>query len=101
MAKSRYSETDLVDTAHFGSYPRRVRSMGLITDNLLENVRYFDHELKRGERLDHLAAKYFNEDKYWWVIALVNKIDFPLGIPTGTVLHIPRDVKDIFKKIFT
>jgi hypothetical protein len=100
MAKSRYSETELVDTAHFGTFPRRVLSMGLKVDDLLQNVRYFEHQFERGERLDHLAAKYFNEDKYWWVIAMVNKIDYPLGITPGTILRIPRDVKDIFKKIF-
>jgi hypothetical protein len=64
MAKSRYIENELVDSAHYGTYPRQVRSMGLDHVDLLEGVQYFEHVLQRGERLDHLAHKFDVRDVF-------------------------------------
>ena len=47
---------------------------------------------KDTDRLDLLAAKYFNNSKLWWLIALVNNLSGDsVAIETGTMLYIPRN----------
>jgi hypothetical protein len=87
----------------YGTYTFPARSNGFREQDLLDGVTTVEHVFKRGERLDHLAAKYFNEDEYWWVIALVNGINYPFasgGLVPGRVLKIPVDVKEVFAKLF-
>lgn len=100
MARSRYGQQDQADTAHYGTYDKIIESGGFKDVDLLDGVRSFEYILREGERLDIISSRYFHEDKYWWIIALVNKIDYPLGLPAGTKLRIPYDVKEIFKKIY-
>ena len=52
--------------------------------------------------IDHLAAKYYNDDTYWWVIALCNNIAYPFasgGFTIGRKLKIPVDVNSILDKL--
>jgi hypothetical protein len=100
MARGRYDNQEVVDGSNFGTFDRRFESMGLKDVDLLENVRNFEHTIVAGERLDVLAHKYFGEDSYWWVLALVNRISYPLSIAAGTKIRVPYDVKDVFKKIY-
>jgi nucleoid-associated protein YgaU len=52
---------------------------------------YYEHTYLQGERLDQLAAKYYNNPNYWWIIPEFNPqiIDF-VNITPGTVIRIPR-----------
>ena len=99
MARGRYDNQEVIDRSNFATFDRRFESMGLKGVDLLENVRNFEHTMVVGERLDILAHRYFGEDSYWWVLALVNRIDYPLSIAPGTKIRVPYDVKDVFKKI--
>jgi hypothetical protein len=70
--------------------------------DLLAGVATSDYTYQHGDRLDHLAAKFLGDDQYWWVIALVNGINYPFasgGLVPGVVLKIPVSVKDILDKI--
>lgn len=103
MSKSRYSNTRVIDGRAYATFALPLRSKGFRELNLLDGVKTVDHIFKAGERLDHLGARYFNEEEYWWVIALVNGINYPFasgGLVPGRVLKIPLDVKDIFAKLF-
>lgn len=104
MAKSRYVDTPIIDDHHFGTWrlPSFARGYRLI--DLLAGVKTVEYTYKRGDRLDHLSARFFNEEQYWWVIAIVNNIYYPFasgGLIPGRKLRIPVDVKDILDKIFT
>jgi len=102
MAKSRYSGTDIIDGRHYETYALPRRSAGLQEIDLLENVRTFEHTFSQGERLDHLAELHLGDGAYWWVIALVNSIDYPFasgGLVPGRKLRIPLDVRDVLDKI--
>ena len=49
-----------------------------------------------GDRLDHLAYKYYRDASMWWIIASANNIhNAPLGIADGTVLRIPQNYIEI------
>ena len=100
MARSRYSQQDKIDAAHYGTYDKLVESGGYKEVDLLQGIRNFTYTAQQGERLDIIAHKYLHEGRYWWVLALINKIDYPLNLPAGTVIRIPYDVKEVFKKIY-
>lgn len=97
MARSRYSNNTIIDGSYYGTWRNPVTER--IDGNMLEGVQTFDYTMSIGDRLDILAAKYFGDDKYYWVIALVNNIKWPLGIEPGTVIKIPKNVSDILNKL--
>lgn len=98
MAKSRYSGTPVIGKSYLGTW--KLPDTGLYSNvDLLDGVATIDHVYSRGERFDHLASRYFDEEEYWWVIALVNKITYPFGLAPGTVLKIPVSVSDVVDKI--
>jgi hypothetical protein len=103
MPKSRYTDTAVVDKHHYVTWSLPVKSLGLVERDLVTGIQMIDHVIQRGERIDHLAAKYLGEEQYWWVIALVNKISYPFksgGFTPGRLLKIPVNVKDVFDRIF-
>jgi nucleoid-associated protein YgaU len=65
------------------------------TPKTLEEVDpdWVSHDAKYGDDLDLLAYQYSgdnaNRSKYWWMIADVNDILWPLDIEPGTKLVIP------------
>lgn len=98
MARGRYSNTRTIDGARMATWD--VTSFrGFREHDILAGVRTFDHVLQTGERLDHLASRFFGDGSYWWVISLVNNIAFPLGVASGTVLRIPFEVRDVLDRV--
>lgn len=103
MAKNRYSDTAVIDDHHYSSFSLPVYARGYRERNLLDGVKTFEYVYKRGDRMDHLAARFFNEEQYWWVIALVNGIIYPFasgGLIPGRTLKIPFEVKDVLDRLF-
>lgn len=49
------------------------------------------------ERLDQLAFKHLGAGEYWWIIALMNDIEWMYGFEEGQILKIPIDVQDVLK----
>jgi nucleoid-associated protein YgaU len=96
MARSRYSSSRIID-GHYGTWRNPVAER--LDGDILEGVATFSYTMAAGDRLDHLAARYLGDDRYYWVIALVNNIIYPLGIAPGTVLHIPKNVVDVLNKL--
>lgn len=102
MAKGRYSNTPIIGNHHYSTFALPTRAKGLQALHLLAGVRTVEYTVKVGDRIDHLAAKHFGDDQYWWVIALVNGINYPFssgGFKPGRLLKIPLNVKDVLDKI--
>lgn len=102
MGKSRYSDLKIVDGKHYETFRVPVVSNGMKTVDYLAGVKTKEYVYQVGDRLDHLAAKMFGDDQYWWVIALVNDVYYPFtsgGVEPGTTLRIPLDVNDVLSKI--
>ena len=55
------------------------------------------HILEEGERLDTLAAVFYGESEYWWVIASASGIGWGLQVPPGTLLSIPIDLNEVVR----
>jgi hypothetical protein len=41
------------------------------------------------QRLDQLAALYYNDARFWWVLAAASDIGWGLQVPQGTVISVP------------
>jgi nucleoid-associated protein YgaU len=53
------------------------------------------HVMRDGERLDHLAGKFYGDSSLWWVIAAASKIGWCLQLPAGTVAVIPTSLAQV------
>lgn len=102
MAKSRYSDTPIVDGKFYAPHRLPINPDSPAVIDFISNVSTVDYLVRRGDRLDHLAARYFGNDAYWWVIAIANKIDYPFpsgGLSPGDTIKIPKNVRDVLDKI--
>jgi hypothetical protein len=57
----------------------------------------------QSDRLDLLAAKYYGDPTYWWIISVANNLnDASLSIESGKQLRIPGNLSSVlseFKRI--
>ncbi len=50
----------------------------------------------QSDRLDLLAAKYYGDPTYWWIIAVANNLnDASLSIEVGKQLRIPGSLSNV------
>ncbi len=56
------------------------------------NLTTTTHIWKYGDRLYNLADQYYNDSRYWWVIAWYNSYGTEADIPNGVVIRIPLDL---------
>jgi nucleoid-associated protein YgaU len=97
MARSRYAGTPVLSGSHYATW--RQPLAGRLDTDLLDGVETFEYTFQIGDRMDTLAARFLGDDRYYWVIALVNNIVWPLGVTPGTVLLIPRDGRQVLDKL--
>jgi ABC-type phosphonate transport system ATPase subunit len=57
------------------------------------------HIWKYGDRLYNLAARFYGEPEYWWIIAWWNGYGVEADIPTGALLAIPTDIEQALKAL--
>jgi hypothetical protein len=90
MAISRYRNVPKIDKKYYGTqdFPLKVKLDAISTINIVFNAM---------DRLDTLAFKHLGAGEYWWVIAIMNDIDWGLKVNPGTVLKIPIDIEDVLK----
>ena len=102
MAQSRYSNTPTIDGKFYSSFLLPRKPGGIKNVDLLQGVKTREYFFKRGDRLDHLAARFLGDDDYWWLIALVNGVNYPFasgGLVPGRKLLIPLAAQDVLNKL--
>ena len=104
MAKSRYSSNPVMsngvsDPIHYSTWSIPKKFWGYAPVDLLGNQEYIQYTWQFGDRLDRLAEQHLEEGQFWWVIAMVNNIRYPLNIPVGTVIKIPLSVRPILDNL--
>lgn len=45
--------------------------------------------LSENQRLDQLAAIYYKDARFWWVLAAASDIGWGLQVPPGTIINVP------------
>lgn len=102
MGKSRYSGLKVIDGKFFSTFRLPRIPGGIVGVDLLKGVATQDYVFKAGDRIDHLAAKFYGDDTLWWIICLVNNINYPFasgGLVPGKLLKIPLDARNILDRI--
>lgn len=86
---SRYENAIVVRTTDF-----RGNSFPTIYADVADEEQFFQFDyvvIREGDRLDHLAFRYYNDSELWWVIARANPdIYYPENIPPGTTIRVPH-----------
>jgi hypothetical protein len=90
MAESRYRSTGIIDRNYYESvdFPRKEE---------LETINTFRIRIAQFERLDNLAFKHLGSGEYWWVIALINGLEWPYAFEPGQIIKIPVEVDDVLR----
>lgn len=105
MAKSRYfptrllRRTDIVEPVHYATWDLPPSYHGLQEVDFLTGITTTDYVWQFGDRMDKVSSKFYDDDQYWWLIALVNNIPYALNIAPGTTLKIPSDVVPVLERL--
>lgn len=90
MTISRYANLNKLEGKYY-------ETANFPTSKELDAISYFYIRPTAMDRLDTLSFKYFGSDEYWWVIALVNDIDWAFDFVPGQQMRIPVDVNEVLK----
>jgi hypothetical protein len=87
---SRYRNTQIIDGKFYGTteYPTRAQ---------LDTVPTYSIRVSRFDRLDNLAFKNLGSGEYWFIIALINDLDWAFGFEEGQILKIPVNIDDVLR----
>ena len=90
MVVNRYQSTKIKDdyynTARYPKFPK------LSTDLYIMS--------REQDRLDSLANEFYEDPRYWWVIARANNLGKgTLDVPMGIQLRIPYPITDLTSKL--
>ncbi len=91
MALSRYRNLNTLEDKKF------YETSEFPANEELENISSIQIIVSQFDRLDNLAFIHLGDGSYWWVIALMNNIDWPFRFEEGQILKIPTDVKDVLR----
>lgn len=94
MSISRYRGVSIlsssVGTQYYGT-------SNFPTQAQLNAIPTYSVPINQFDRLDNLAAKFFGDGTYWWILAVVNNIDWAFNFQPGQIIQIPIDVQDVLK----
>ena len=105
MAKSRYFPTrllrrsDIPEPVHFATWDLPPAYHSVKEIDLLEGLTTTEHIWEYGDRFDKLSNRYYDDDQYGWLLALVNNIGFQLGVTPGTVIRVPSDIVPVLERL--
>ncbi len=97
MALGRYRNVNRIEGD--GSLPRYYETIDYPTQLELQDVATFKIRISRFDRLDQLAFKHLGAGEYWWVIALMNDLDWMYDFEPGQILKIPISVEDVLRLV--
>ena len=107
MAVSRFDDREMVnnssETYEEQLDKRNVRTIKHYTTAVLdyptdEEKRYLDvrsHVWKVGDRFYKLAAEFYGNSEYWWVIAWYNRAPTEAHLNLGDVVYIPKPLETV------
>ena len=87
MAFSRYTRDDIAVTGRGLTVSQGVIALrSAIKDGTIQLTNRF--ETTQADRLDNLAAQFYGDGRYWWVVAAASDIGWGLQVPPGTIISI-------------
>jgi len=61
------------------------------------SLKHTHHTWKLGDKLYKLSAKYYGDEKLWWIIAWYNKTPTESHIKAGQILKVPQPITDVVR----
>lgn len=92
MSISRYRNNEILDSKSYSTF-------NFPTQEQLDDIQTYSVRVNKFDRLDNLAAKYLGDGSYWWVIAIMNNLEWAFKFDEGDILLIPIDVQDVLRLI--
>ena len=62
-------------------------------------IKVVKHTWRQGDKLYKIAGQQYGNFRFWWVIAIVNKISSEADLKYGQVIKIPLDASEIISRI--
>ena len=90
MAESRYKSVGILDDKFY-------ETVDFPSKKELDAISTFQIRLANFDRLDNLASKYLGSGEYWWVIALMNDLDWAYTWEEGKIIRIPVQLSDVLR----
>lgn len=90
MSISRYSNVNTLDKSF-------LESVDFPDQEKFDEIPTFRIRIVQFDRLDQLAFKHLGSGEYWWVIAIMNDIQWAFDFEVGSVIKIPVDVQDVLR----
>ena len=99
MAFSRYSRAQRLqkDGKRFISSSSANKTIKQMVDS--GQLKTKDYVLSDSQRLDVVAANFYGDAKYWWIIAAASGIGWQCQVPAGTLLKIPVSLQKILNMV--
>ena len=89
-AVSRYRNLNILDQHFF-------ETVEFPEQKLLDEVPVTRIRVSKFDRLDQLAFQHLGAGEYWWVIAVMNDIQWMFFFDEGQILKIPINVEDVLR----
>jgi len=97
MALSRYQFTKRITVGNKTIIGTNRTSKKIYKAVLTGNLPVTNYTLKEGERLDTLSFQAYGNGSYWWVLAAASGIGWPMQVPPGTIISLPKSLDAVIK----
>lgn len=96
MAYSRYQNSTVVSTTG----GKKILNSSFACRNIRiavqqKRIAFDTFTLAENQRLDIVAANYYGNAEYWWIIAAASGIGWQCQVPAGTVIRIPTSLDTV------
>ena len=86
QSTKKYKDKDCFKTSQYPKFPKQSTDLYIIS--------------RDQDRLDLLANEFYEDPRYWWVIAKANNLGKgTLDVPIGIQLRIPFPITDLTMKL--
>jgi hypothetical protein len=96
MAISRYARAPVLELGKRFGTSNAIPTIRAGIEN--GTISYIESVYTAGTRLDILAADYYGDGRYWWIIAAASNIGWAPQVPPGTYLRIPK-LEDVLNSV--
>jgi len=92
MYAEHFKNRNVEQIRHFGTPKMRHAAAWQI-----KNLGMVRHIWKHGDKFYKLAARHYNDPKFWWAIAWFNKLPTESHVKIGDLIFIPTPLEEVLK----
>ena len=81
---------DPFDDSYILQYDEGDYSLQRVTNVWTTSQTSIEYQVKDGDTLQNICHRFYGDSGYWMRLADFNSLDWPLDLPAGLIIHIPR-----------